>query len=80
MKFHGLNDIIIFSRITGAALLVCGYLLVGLYISRWFMANAYPTWCVPLTLLFSLAVALFSGYQEIKSILKFIRKSRENSK
>lgn len=79
MKFHGVNDIIVFSRITGAALLVCGYLLVGLYIGRWLMANGYPSWCVPLALLFGLAAALMSGYLEIKSILKFIRKSRESS-
>ncbi|MGN0838807.1 MAG: hypothetical protein ACI4NN_06960 [Pyramidobacter sp.] len=77
MKFpSSLNDVIIFSRIAGAALLVCGYLVAGLYLGRWCLARGWPQWTLPLCLLAGLAAALLSGWHEIRSILAMIRRNR----
>lgn len=72
-----LNDVIVFSRIIGSALLVCGYLVAGLYMGRWCITKGYPQWTLPLCLLAGLAAALLSGWHEIRSILAMIRRNRE---
>ena len=77
MKRFNAGDIIVFSRITGAALLVCGYLVAGLYLARWCAAQGYPGWTTPLCLVAATALALFSGARELKSILAMIRKNAE---
>ena len=75
MKKPQIKDLVVFSRITGAALLVCGYLVAGLYLSRWCAAQGWPGWTTPLCLLGGLAAALLSGVRELKSILAMIRKN-----
>ena len=77
MKKFRAEDIIVFSRITGAALLVCGYLVAGLYLARWCTAQGYPGWMTPLCLVAATAAALFSGVRELKNILAMIRKDTE---
>ena len=77
MKVPRVGDIIVFSRITGAALLICGYLVAGLYLARWCTAQGYPGWTTPLCLIVALIAALFSGMRELKSILAAIRKNAE---
>lgn len=74
MRSFGADEIIVFSRVIGAALLVCGYLVAGLCAGRWCLSKGYPDWSVPLCLLAGLAAALFSGYSEMKSILAHIRR------
>ncbi|MCI6260938.1 hypothetical protein FYJ74_07640 [Pyramidobacter sp. SM-530-WT-4B] len=78
MKIPNVRDIIVFSRIVGAALLVCGYLLGGLFIGRCFLARGYPQWTLPLCLIAGLIGALLSGVYELKSILAMIRRDRQN--
>lgn len=73
MKSISAHDLMIFSRIVGAALLVCGYLVAGLYVGRWCMARGYPGWTLPLSLIGGLVCALFAGWRELKSILASIR-------
>ena len=77
MKQLKAGDIVVFSRITGAALLVCGYLVAGLYLARWCASQGYPGWTTPLCLVLATAAALFSGVRELKSILAMIRKNAE---
>ena len=74
---NGMKDVIVFSRIIGAALLVCGYLIAGLYTGRWCTTRGYPQWSVPLCLFLGLIAALFAGYRELKSILKMIRSGKK---
>ena len=74
MKTPNVKDLVVFSRITGTALLVCGYLIAGLYLGRWCAAKGWPGWTTPLCLLIGLAAALLSGVRELKSILAMIRK------
>ena len=71
------SDLIIFSRMAGAALLVGGCLLAGLYCARWCQAQGYPSWTGLLCLAGGLAWALFSGFCEIRSILAQIRRNRQ---
>ncbi|MGI6075244.1 MAG: hypothetical protein ACOYD9_02590 [Pyramidobacter sp.] len=76
MKFPtSMKDLMVFSRIVGAALLICGYLLAGLYAGRWCVAQGYPQWTLPLCLLVGLAAAALAGWHEIRSILAAIRKN-----
>ncbi len=75
MRISKFSEAVVFSRIVGAALLVCGWLLAGLYFGRWFMSRGYPSWTLPLALLGGLVCALLSGWREIKSILAMIRRS-----
>ncbi len=75
MKVPKLNDAVIFSRIVGAALLVCGWLVAGLFFSRWLTVNGYPPLTVPLALLACTVCALLAGWREIKGILAAIRKN-----
>lgn len=76
MKIPGVRDAVVFSRIVGAALLVCGYLLAGLFVGRYFLARGYPQWTLPLCLVAGLIGALLSGIRELKSILAMIRRDR----
>ncbi len=69
MRRPRIADLVVFSRITGAALLVCGYLLAGLYLGRWCLRRGYPGWSMPACLIGGLAAALASGVREIKSVL-----------
>ncbi|MBP5212155.1 MAG: hypothetical protein J6Z30_04790 [Pyramidobacter sp.] len=80
MKKPTVKDIIVFSRITGAALLVCGYLIAGLYLSRWCAARGWPGWTTPHCLLAGLAAALLSGVRELKSILAMLRRDDEEKR
>ncbi len=75
MTVPKLNDVVVFSRIVGAALLVCGWLVAGLFFSRWLTVNGYPSWTVPLSLLGGTVCALLAGWREIRSILAMIRKN-----
>ena len=68
MKIPHVRDVIVFSRIVGAALLVCGY----------FLDRGYPQWTLPLCLIAGLIGALLSGVHELKSILAMIRRDRQN--
>lgn len=78
MKIPKVKDVIIFSRIIGAALLVCGYLLAGLFIGRYFLKCGYPQWTLPLCLIAGLTGALLSGIHELKSILLIIRRDHQD--
>ncbi len=73
MKIPRAADLIVISRVTGAALLVCGYLLAGLYLGRWCLGRGWPDWSMPLCLLGGLAAALLSAVREIKGILAMLR-------
>ncbi len=75
MPLRKISDVVVFSRIVGAALLVCGWIVAGLFFSRWLMNNGYPSWTVPLSLSGGTVCALFAGWREIKGILEMIRKN-----
>lgn len=73
-----LKDLVVFSRIVGTALLVCGYLLAGLYAGKWCTARGYPRWTLPLCLLAGLIAAALSCWHEVRSVLAMIRNNRED--
>ncbi len=75
MRISKFSEAVVFSRIVGAALLVCGWLVAGLFFSRWLTVNGYPAWTVPLSLLGGTACALLAGWREVKGILETIRKN-----
>ena len=76
MKTPNVKDVIVFSRIVGAALLVCGYLVAGVFLARWCAARGWPGWTTPACLVAAAVAALASGYRELKSILAMLRRGR----
>ena len=80
MKTPNVKDVIVFSRIIGTALLICGYLVAGLLLARWCSGRGYPAWTTPLCLVGALAAALASGIRELKNILALIRKDAPRSR
>lgn len=76
MKIPQASDLIVFSRMVGAALLIGGYLLGGLYIGSSLTRKGHPGWTLPLCILGGLLCALFAGYREIKNVLALIRKTK----
>ncbi len=68
------QDLLVFSRVVGTALLVAGYLLAGYWIGRSLLAKGYPSWTQSTSILAGAAAALFSGYREIRELAKKLRR------
>ena len=74
MRIPNFSELTVISRVTGAALLVAGYLAAGLYIGRSCVSRGYPAWTLPACMTAGLFCALFAGYREMKAILKHMRR------
>lgn len=57
---RGWSDLFAFGRVVSAALLICGYIVLGFLVGQKLTQKGYPSW---ITLLLGLAGALFGIWQ-----------------
>lgn len=73
LRKPSLSEVVIFSRITGAALLIGGYIIGGLYIGHYLTEKGYPQIVFFISVLAGLAGAALSGIHEIRAVISLIR-------
>ena len=67
---QSLQDLMAFGRVVSAAILICGYILLGVYLGRQLIGKGYPHWWA-ITLFFAAAFfGLWQGWIFVRPLWK----------
>lgn len=70
------QDLSVFSKIVAAALLVCGFIIMGLLIGRQVAGRGGPGWAVPAGATLGAVIGLSQGWSMIRPLWKGKGRSR----
>lgn len=64
----GLEDLMVFGRVISAAILVCGYLLLGVYLGRQLVQRGFPEWVAVVLFFVAAFFGLWQGWVFVRTI------------
>lgn len=65
-----------YARVISAATMVCGFVVAGLLLARWFQNRGHPTWVVMTAAFGGLVFALIGGWRELARLARDAAKSK----
>lgn len=71
-----MEDLAAFSKILSAALVICGFIILGLLLGRQFAGKGAPAWVVPATTALGALVGMSQGWAMIRPLWKDRGKKR----
>jgi len=67
---RSLEDFLAFGKVISAALVLCGFLILGLFIGRKLQAGGWPDWIVPAFSVFGALVGSWQAWIFVKQTWK----------
>lgn len=66
----GMQDLMTFGRVISAAILVCGYLLLGVFLGRQLIQRGFPQWVAVILFFVAAFFGLWQGWIFVRVVWK----------